>query len=178
MNQSRRVLFGALLSLHFFFCGAHATSRAADALRGEADRNPASLGHVECITPDGQVSIVSPRCENAAVKVARNAIICMLSEGHTTFIIAIPKVGVVDQLTFVNENAAACGELAISVSNSRAAADSPAWTAVDGAIPFAHKRLFNLSLLGIEARYVKLSFRVQSTTKAAILAAPVVATIK
>ncbi len=32
---------------------------------------------------------------------------------------------------------------------------------VDGIIPFAHKRLFNLSLLGIEAKYVKLSFHVE-----------------
>ena len=71
-----------------------------------------------------------------------------------------------DRFTFVNENAAAEGELEIAVSNSALAADSPAWTAVDGAIPFVRKRLFNLSMIGVEARYVKLSFRVGSSAAA------------
>jgi len=32
---------------------------------------------------------------------------------------------------------------------------------VDGTISFSHKRLFNLSMLGVETRFVRLSFHVE-----------------
>jgi hypothetical protein len=41
-------------------------------------------------------------------------------------------------------------------------ADSPKWTEVDGIVPFAHKRLFKLSILGVETKFVRLSFRVEA----------------
>jgi len=31
---------------------------------------------------------------------------------------------------------------------------------VDGVVPFAHKRLFKLSMLGVETKFVRLSFKV------------------
>jgi hypothetical protein len=51
--------------------------------------------------------------------------------------------------------------LKISVSNYQLPASSPKWVPVDGNVNFTHKRLFNLSMLGVEARYLKLSFRVE-----------------
>jgi hypothetical protein len=87
---------------------------------------------------------------------------CALHDGETTFIIALPGNGLCDRFTFLNENAAACGELRIAVSDSLLPADSSKWTEVDGIIPFAHKRLFNLSMLGVDTRFVRLSFRVES----------------
>jgi hypothetical protein len=124
-----------------------------------------ALTEIQCITPDGHVSplLGAPRpTQNAPATVkADDTISCPLREGETVFIIAFPKIALLDRLTFVNENATACGELNIAVSNYRLPANSPSWTTVDGAIPFARKRLFNLSMLGVEARYVKLSFRVQ-----------------
>lgn len=129
--------------------------------------NPINGGaQIECITPDGRILPVSAAAQNAPATIKDDAITCPLREGETVFIIAFPKVGMLDRLTFVNENVAACGELTISVSNSRLPANSPTWTEVDGSIPFAHKRLFNLSMLGVEARYVKLSFRVQASVSA------------
>ncbi len=83
-----------------------------------------------------------------------------LRKGDTEFVISLPKMATVDKLTFLNENAAAAGELVISVSNDRLPVDSPKWTRVEGAISFEHKRTFDLSLIGIEAKFVKLSFRV------------------
>jgi len=62
----------------------------------------------------------------------------------------------------VNENAAAAGELRISVSNYQLPAASPKWVEVDGSVTFSRKRLFNLSMVGVEARYVRLSFNVES----------------
>jgi hypothetical protein len=83
-----------------------------------------------------------------------------LQTGETTFVIKVPGTSLLDRLTFVNENAAAGGELKISVSHATLPASSPKWQEVDGSVTFTGKRLFNLSMLGVEARYVRLSFRV------------------
>ena len=83
-----------------------------------------------------------------------------MREGETTFIIQLPKNSTGDRFTFLNENTAACGELRIAVSDSPLSADSPKWTEVDGIVPFAHKRLFKLSMLGVETKFVRLSFKV------------------
>jgi hypothetical protein len=61
---------------------------------------------------------------------------------------------------FVNENAAAVGEMKVAVSNYRLPAHSPKWNEVTGSTSFTGKRLFDLSLLGTEARFVRLSFHV------------------
>ena len=49
----------------------------------------------------------------------------------------------------------------IAVSNQPLVADSPLWSAVEGAIRFRHKRLFAVSLVGVEAKYVRLTFQVE-----------------
>jgi hypothetical protein len=82
-----------------------------------------------------------------------------LREGETTLIIQIPKASLLDHFTFINEETVR-GDLKIAVANSRLSATDPNWNAVSGDIAFAHKRLFNLSMVGVDAQYVKLSFRV------------------
>ena len=84
-----------------------------------------------------------------------------LQEGDTTLIICVPKASLLDQFIFVNENTAARGALKIAVSNAPLPASDPKWNPVNGDIAFVHKRLFNLSLVGVDAKYVKLSFHVQ-----------------
>ena len=119
---------------------------------------------IECLLPNGQVSSVSPRHADpisAASVLDDSTVSCPLRPGETTFIIALPKSGDRDRLTFVNENLTASGELTIAVSDSRLAADSPKWTEIDGIIPFSHKRLFNVSLVGVETRFVRLTFHVE-----------------
>ncbi len=74
-----------------------------------------------------------------------------------------------DRFTFVNENAAAKGEMKIAVSNYQLPATSGNWTEVNGSVAFASKRLFNLSLVGVEAKYVKLSFKVAKAGRIAAL---------
>jgi hypothetical protein len=83
-----------------------------------------------------------------------------LPEGETSFILTFSQISLLDRFTFVNENATAEGDLKISVSNYRLPAQSARWTDVNGSTSFTGKRLFNLSPLGVEARYVKLSFHV------------------
>src|SRR5260370_24143537 len=121
----------------------------------------ANTAQIECITPDGRLSaifhahVVDP--SSATSIIDDSTVSCPLRKGDTTFVIALPTNGLRDRFTFINENAAACGELKIAVADSRLAADSPKWMEVDGIIPFSHKRLFNLSILGVETRFVRLS---------------------
>jgi hypothetical protein len=132
-----------------------------------ADEASQTRDAIECITPDGRETSISTS-DASAIDVpagvpARDTISCHLQEGRTIFIIAFPKDALIDRFTFINENAAAIGDFHIAVSNSHLTADSPQWVEVEGVVPFAHKRLFNLSMLGINARYMKLSFHVENT---------------
>jgi hypothetical protein len=144
------------------------------------ESNPAkNLARMNCgakidwITPEGRVTAVpnaSDRNSSAtALLMDDDTLSCPLQQGETTFIISFPKTSLLDRFTFLNENAAAEGEMKIAVSNYRLAAESPKWTEVNGNIAFSHKRLFNLSMVGVEARYVKLSFRVQKDGRIAAL---------
>jgi hypothetical protein len=123
-----------------------------------------SGAQIECITPDGRVERLAPNetGPSSATVLHDETLSCPLQEGITTFVMKLPNTSLLDHFTFVNENAAAAGELKISVSNYQLPAKSAKWVDVDGNIVFSHKRLFNLSMVGVEARYVKLSFKVAS----------------
>jgi hypothetical protein len=84
-----------------------------------------------------------------------------LPGGETSFMIRLAGPAQDRSFTFVNQNAAAEGQLLISVSNQPLAVDSPLWRAVEGTIRFRHKRFFTLSLVGVEANYVRLTFQVE-----------------
>ena len=154
LHSDRIFLVGAIA-----FSGFVAFTGRAEA-GGATQKSP----QVEYITPDGQFSSLSDTRPTAqkpsAAFVDSDTISCVLREGETTFIIALPKNSTADRFTFLNENAAASGELRIAVSDSPLPPDSRKWTEVDGIIPFAHKRLFKLSMLGVETKFVRLSFKV------------------
>src|SRR4029077_9574689 len=120
---------------------------------------------IECLTPDGHPGRISrlPLQDPTATALIMedDPVTCLLQEGETNFVIQLPDVAVPDRFTFLNENGKAHGELRIAVSNRRLATNSGEWKEVEGVIPFTHKRLFGVSLLGIEAKYVRLSFRVE-----------------
>ena len=128
---------------------------------------------IECIMPDGRTATIADRASleqsPTALIMDDDTISCPLQGGDTTFVIALPKTALIDRFTFVNENATARGELKIAVSNCPLPAKSSKWTEVDGVIPFARKRLFNLSMLGVEAKYVRLSFHVEKEGRIAAL---------
>ncbi|PYI77660.1 MAG: hypothetical protein DMF04_05795 [Verrucomicrobia bacterium] len=90
-----------------------------------------------------------------------DAISCLLHEGDTTLIISLAGSSTRDRFTFINENSTARGELRIAVATEKLSPDSDKWTPVDGAISFKRKRLFNVSILGVEAKYVRLTFHVE-----------------
>jgi hypothetical protein len=98
-----------------------------------------------------------------------NTVSCSLPEGDTTFIISLVRNSPLDRFTVINENQATRGELRIAVSNERLSADSDKWTPVDGAVSFKRKRLFNVSMLGVEANYIRLTFHVEHENDMAAL---------
>lgn len=120
---------------------------------------------IELLGPDERVTAFSGATQKnspaSALIMDDDTLSYALAEGDSTFVVAFPKTSSLDRFTFVNENAAAKGNLQISVSNYRLPAQSPKWIEVSGSTPFTGTRLFNLPLLGVEARYVKLSFHVE-----------------
>ena len=128
--------------------------RAAASATSNETQHPAQANAIECITPDGQSSQDIFTWDDGTLR-------CPLREGDTIFIIPIAHQIALDRFTFINENTAAQGEFRIAVSNQKLSADSEKWTPVEGAISFKRKRLFNLSMLGVEAKYVRLAFHVE-----------------
>lgn len=91
----------------------------------------------------------------------QDAVSSLVPEGDTTFIIFVARSSALDRFTFIKENKPARGELRIAVANEKLSADSDKWTPVDGAVSFKRKRLFNVSMLGVEAKYVRLVFHIE-----------------
>jgi len=116
---------------------------------------------LEIIGPDGRtVSVTDKDSSASTLLLDDDTLNYPLPEGDTTFLLSFPRTSTLNRFTFVNENAAAAGEIKVAVSNYRLPAHSRKWNEVSGSRPFTGKRLFDLSLLGTEARYVKLSFHV------------------
>jgi hypothetical protein len=128
-------------------------------------------------TDDGKSTAVRLRCGARIERVGPNdaqrktqapmlitkddSISCPLREGNTTFVVALPRPGALERLKFVNENIAARGTLRIAVSNEDLPPESTGWQPVDGSVGFEHKRLFNLSVVGVEAKFVRVTFAVE-----------------
>lgn len=87
---------------------------------------------------------------------------CSLPVGATSFVFRMKDLAERRSVTLVNKNGAAAGELWVAVSNLPLAVDNPGWRTVEGAIRFREKRSFTLSLVGVEAKYVKVTFRVEA----------------
>ena len=107
--------------------------------------------------------------EKNILTLENDTVSCSLPEGDTTFIISLERSSPLDRFTFINENTAVRGELRIAVSNEKLSADSDKWTPVDGATSFKRKRLFSVSVLGVEAKYVRLTFHVEHENDIAAL---------
>ena len=121
---------------------------------------------VECTIP----GITAENGRPPVVIMNDDSISCPLKEGDTTFVVTLPNAGAPEQLKFVNQNAAARGTLKIAVSNEALPPNSDRWTAVDGNISFIHKRLFNLSVVGVEAKFVRITFCVERDRRELTLA--------
>ena len=83
-----------------------------------------------------------------------------LQPGLSSFVIRLPK-RTENTITVLNQNGTADGRFSIAVSNRLRPANSPYWQRVDGATFFRHQRQFAVSLAGMEAKYVRLTFEVR-----------------
>jgi hypothetical protein len=116
---------------------------------------------IDLVGPDGRLVPVTDENSSArALLLDDDTLNYPLAEGDITFVVSFPRTSALDRFTFVNENAAAAGQMKVAVSNYRLPAHSPKWNEVTGSTSFTGKRLFDLSLLGTEARFVRLSFHV------------------
>lgn len=88
-----------------------------------------------------------------------------LPAGTTSLIIRLMASAQDRNVTVVNRNVATDGKLSIAVSDRLLAAESSKWQPVGGTIPFRHKRLFRVSLVGVEAKFVRLKFQVEASSR-------------
>lgn len=121
--------------------------------------------HIDRVMPGGHVEtvqIASDDNENpAALVLDDNTLSCPLPTGDSTFIITLPRISILQRFAFINQNGAAQGEFELAVSNYRLGSSDPKWNSVQGPMKFGGSRLFSMPVLGVEARYVRLSFHVQ-----------------
>ena len=117
---------------------------------------------IDLVGSDGRlVTVTNKEAGPGALLLDDDTLNYPLPEGETTFLVSFPRTSALDRFTFVNENACAAGELKIAVSNYRLPAKSSKWIEVNSSVAFTGKRLIDLSMLGTEARFVKLSFHVE-----------------
>jgi hypothetical protein len=177
--KSRRSVLWRFVALAFV-AGALDCAWAGEIASDGDDSNPAkNLARMNCgatidlVTADGRLAVAPSATEKAssasALIMDDDTLSFPLPAGETTFILTLPKAKMLDRFTFVNEDASTEGEMKVSVSNYRLPAQSPKWIEVNGSTMFTRQRHFNLSLLGVEARYVKLSFRVEKAGRIAAL---------
>ena len=158
MLKSRRVIVLILAAASSVTCGT-------PTVRATSDKTPdiPQMSAVERVVSDGQdaPAALKSQAEKNILTLDNNTVSCSLPEGDTTFVISLVRSSPLDRFTLINENLAARGELRIAVSNEKLSADSDKWTPVDGAVSFKRKRLFNVSMLGVEAKYIRLTFHVE-----------------
>src|SRR5882724_5568302 len=139
--------------------GAEPVEKAYNAAKNLARMNCGA--HIECVSSGSRVAALQNNRSPAALVWDDYTLGCPLPKGDTTFIITLPKITLLDRFAFINENAAACGEFQVAVSNYRLSPNDSRWIPVEGSKRLTDNRDFNLSILGVEARYVKLSFHIE-----------------
>src|SRR6184192_54476 len=166
MLRCWRIIVLILAATSSVMCGA-------PIVRATSDKTPdiPQMSAVERTLSDVQnaPAALKSQAEKNILTLDNDTVSCSLPEGETTFIISLVRSSPLDRFTLINENTTARGELRIAVSNEKLSADSDKWTPVDGATSFKRKRLFSVSVLGVEAKYVRLTFRVEHENNIAAL---------
>ncbi len=179
MNLSRIIPCRALAVTALVFTGftAFAGDKAeVDATANQA-KNLARLNcgaHIDRILPGGKIVTFPDAPQNSGdpstLLLDDNTLSCPLSLGDNVFVVTLPHISVLQRFAFINRNAAAQGEFEVAVSNYRLGSTDPAWTAVQRTTSFDQVRMINLPMLGVEARYVRLTFHVRKEGQLAALA--------
>ena len=88
-----------------------------------------------------------------------------LGKGVTSFVIPLSSPNQQRCFTLENENVAAKGTLSIATASKRLPVNDANWNVVAGAVRFRQKRQFYLSLVGVEAKFVRLTFQIDGPGK-------------
>lgn len=96
-----------------------------------------------------------------------NATRFRLPQGVTSFVIPLPASNQRRCFTLESENVAAKGALSIATASKRLAVNDANWTVVAGTVRFQQKRQFYLSLVGVDAKFVRLTFQIDRLGKTA-----------
>jgi hypothetical protein len=161
-SQSMRAI-GGFAVLAISAMNILAAGNEGDAANGGRKGAVLNCGaRIECMTSDG-----TQKDTHAPVRVMNDdSINCPLNEGDTTFVVTLPRAGSLERLKFVSDNVAARGTLKIAVSNEELAPDSARWQPVDGSVAFHRKRLFDVSVVGLDAKFVRVTFNVERDMQA------------
>ena len=90
-----------------------------------------------------------------------------LAKGVTSFVIPVSSSAQPRRFALENGDVATKGTLSIATANKRLAVDDADWNVVaGGAVRFRQKREFYLSLVGVEAKFVRLTFQIDDLSKA------------
>jgi hypothetical protein len=154
---------------------------AADTTGIEDGANQAkNLARLNCgaridrILPGGKIVTFAGGADNsgdpATLLLDDSTMSCPLGLGDNVFVVTLPHASVLQRFAFINRNAAAQGDFEVAVSNYRLGSTDPAWTSVQRVTPFDNERLINLPMLGVEGRYVRLTFHVRKEGQLAALA--------
>ncbi len=156
LSVHRKVLLGlGCLSL----CGMVHSGVAADFRSAD---HPANLARADfgtrLLVVDAQGKpVAAPQTATTALLGEHDPLGYALPSGTTSLIVSLPKVEQLQVFNFLNLTAA--GEVTVAVSNSRLPANSPQWRSVVKSQDFHAQDVVNCELGSVEARYVKLDFK-------------------
>ena len=129
--------------------------------------------HIDRILAGGKIvtsANTADAADPSALLLDDNTVSCPLAFGDNVFVVTLPHISVLQRFAFINRNASAQGDFEVAVSNYRLGSTDPAWTQVQRPISFDKERMINAPMLGVEARYVRLTFHVRKEGQLAALA--------
>ncbi|MEY2539072.1 MAG: hypothetical protein QOG67_2812 [Verrucomicrobiota bacterium] len=147
------------------------STRAADAEGSDAANNAKNVARINCgtridwISPGATGLInISSREQTASAEsllLDDQTLNCRLSRGDNTFVLTLPRISLLNRFSFINEQATASGSVEIFVSNYRLSPNDSRWQTTNQNVSFSGRRFVNVSLVGIEAKYIRILFHVE-----------------
>lgn len=124
-----------------------------------AQNNAKNLARMNC---GAHIELVAPSPSFVdALLWDDNTLSWPLRSGDTTFVIALSSIASIDRFAFINEDAAARGHFDFAVSSCRLDESDSRWVPVPGSTNFTGQRFFSFSMVGVEAKYVRLIFHIE-----------------
>ncbi len=161
-----RFSIGLILLSAWPALGENETASAQDGANSAKNLARLNCGaHIERVLPGGRVdTFVSPESgpnSPGALLLDDNTLSCPLALGDNTFIVSFPRISVLQRCAFIDRNAAAQGDFEVAVSNYRLGSKDSGWKSVVAATTFGKESIINVPMLAVEARYVRVTFRVK-----------------